>query len=40
MSEFWSFLTLTLMMETDLVSETLVHNSKLTLLIAREDFIT
>jgi hypothetical protein len=30
----------TLMMETELVSETLVFNSKLTRLMAREDFIT
>jgi hypothetical protein len=32
--------TLTLMMETELVSETLVLDSKLTRLIGREDFIT
>jgi hypothetical protein len=32
--------TLTLKMETELVSETLVFNSKLILLITRENFIT
>jgi hypothetical protein len=37
--EYRSVLTLTLMMETEPVSETVVFNSALTRLITREDFI-
>jgi hypothetical protein len=38
-SDFLSFLILTLMMQTESVSETLVFNSALTWLIAQEDFV-
>jgi hypothetical protein len=37
---FWSFLSLTLMMEAKLGSKMLILNSTLTRLIDREDFIT